>query len=85
MNGLTLVLYRVCGSVVRVGIPVKFKTAHDRIRQEVGSAKCIGPYGEKGVPWVCRKFGTSQQNIITPTIFFRPKLNFDSLTVCSFE
>ena len=78
-------LYWVCGLAVTAGIPVKFGTAHGRLRQELGSAKCIGAYGEKGVPRVCQKVGTSQQRNITPTIFLRPKQNFDSLTVCTLK
>ena len=64
---------------------MKFGTAHGRLRPVVGSAKCIGAYREKGVPWACRKFGTSQQKSITPTTFLRAKPNFDSLTICSLE
>ena len=40
-------------------IPVKFGTAHGESRPEVGSTKCIGACGEKGVPRVSRIFDTS--------------------------
>ena len=37
------------GLAVTARIPVNFGAAHGRSRPEVGSAKCIGAYGRKGV------------------------------------
>ena len=50
-------LYRVCGLAVTACIAVKFGTAHGRSRLGVGSAKCIGSYGRKGVPPAPCNFG----------------------------
>ena len=60
---------------------MKFDTAHGRTRPEVGSAKCIDVYGSGGVSRPSHIQGKSQQDIITPTHFLRPKHNFCSLTV----
>ena len=76
-------IYRVCGLAVTAGIAVKFGTAHGRSRPAVGSVKCIGSYGRKGVPPAPCIFGTSQQKMITPTELLRPIYNFYSLTICS--
>ena len=76
-------IYRVCGLAVTAGIAVKFGTMHGRSRPAVGSAKCIGSYGRKGVPPAPCIFGTSQQKMITPTALLRPIYNFYSLTICS--
>ena len=73
------------GWAVTAAIPVKFCTAHDRSRPEVGSGFPIEGYGRKGVPQPPRIFGTSEQKNITPTPFSRPKQNFFSLTVCTLE
>ena len=66
-------------------IAVNFGTAHGRWRPEVGSAKNIGACGRKGYAPAPPISGTSDDNIMTPTIFLRPKHNFFSLTVCSLE
>ena len=58
------------------GIAIKFGTAHGRSRPGVGSTKCIGSYGRKGVPPAPCIFGTSQQKNITPTELLRPIHNF---------
>ena len=76
-------IYRGCGLAVTAGITMKFGTAHGRSRPAVGSAKCIGSYGRKGVPPAPCIFGTSQQKMITPTERLRPIYNFYSLTICS--
>ena len=64
---------------------MKFGTAHGTSRPEVGSTKCIGACGRKGVAPAPRISGTSDENIMTPTIILRPKHNLFSLTVCSLE
>ena len=64
---------------------MKFGTAHGESRPEVGSMKRIGAIGQKGVPPAPRIFGTSEQQIITPTHILRPELNFFSLTVCRLD
>ena len=73
------------GCAITTRIPVNFGTgawqmanfgAHGKSRPEVGSAKCIGSYGRKGVTSSPRNFGTSLQKIITPTDFLRPIHNF---------
>ena len=71
------------GCAITARIPVNFGTADGKSRPEVGSAKCIGSYGRKGVTTSPRNFGTSLQKIITPTDFLRPIHNFYSLTICS--
>ena len=73
------------GCAITTGIPVKFDTAHGRSRPEVGSTKCIGACGEKGVPRVSRIFGTSSLKKTPPTNIFRTKQNFYTLTVCRLE
>ena len=73
------------GCAITAAIPVKIGAAHDRSRPEVGSAKCIGEYGRAVVSGPSRIFGKSEQNIITPTPFLRPKHNFYSLTVCNLD
>ena len=73
------------GCAITAGIPVKFGTAHGRPRPEVGSAKCIEAFGRKGVIPAPRIFGTSDEKMITPTVFLGPKHNFYSLTVCSLD
>ena len=70
------------GCAITAGIPVKFGTAHGRLRPEVGSAKCIGVCGKKGVPRVSPIFDTSDQKSTPPTVFLRTKQTFFSLTVC---
>ena len=57
------------GCAITMGIPVKFGTAHGRSRPEVGSAKCIGASGRKGVSQFSRGSGNSQQKMIVHTIF----------------
>ena len=44
------------GWYVTASIPVKFGTAHDGSRPEVGSTKRIDVYGRKGVTLAPRKF-----------------------------
>ena len=78
-----LELYRICGLAVTACIAVKFSTAHGRLRPAVGGVKCIGSYGRKGVPPAPCIFGTSQQEMVTPTELLRPIYNFYSLTICS--
>ena len=73
------------GCAITTRIAVKFSTAHGASRPEVGSTKHIGASGQKGVSPASRIFGTSEQNIITPTDILRPKLNFFSLTVCTLD
>ena len=51
------------GCAITAGIPVKFGTAHGRLRPEVGSTKCIGACGKKGVPQVSRIFGTNKTKL----------------------
>ena len=80
-----ILVYRVCGLAITAGIAVKFGTAHGRSRPAVGSVKCIGSYGRKGVPPAPCIFGTSQQKMITPTELLRPIYNFYSLTICSYD
>ena len=46
------------GWAFTAGIPVKFRIVHGKSIPEVGSAKCIGAYGRKGVPPVPQIFGT---------------------------
>ena len=82
-GGMHPLIYRVCGLAFTAGIAVKFGTAHGRSRPAVGSAKCIGSYGRKGVPPAPCILCTSQQKIITPTELLRPIYNFYSLTICS--
>ena len=78
-------VYRVCGLAVTACIAVKFGTAHGRSRPAVGSVKCIGSYGRKGVPPATCIYGTSQQKMIIPTELLRPIYNFYSLTICSLD
>ena len=73
------------GWAVSAAIPVKFGTAHDAPRPEVGSTKCIGAYGRKWVTPTPRFFCTSNQIIIPPTIFLRSIHDFFSLTVCNLD
>ena len=61
---------------------MKFGTAHGRPKPEVGSAKCIEAYGTKGVISAPRIFDTSDEKMMTPTVFLGPKHNFYLLTVC---
>ena len=67
------------------GIAVKFGTAHDRSRPEVGSGFRIDAYGRKRVSSFSRNFDTSQQKNTPPTDILRPIPNFYSLTVCRLE
>ena len=71
------------GWAITAGIPVKFVIAHGKSVPEVGSVKCIGAYGRKGVPPAPQIFGSSKQNMITPIDLLRPIHNFYSLTICS--
>ena len=73
------------GWAFRARIPVKFGTAHGRWRLEGGSAKCIEAYGRNGVNPAPRIFGTSDEKMMTPTLFLGPKHNFYSLTVCRLD
>ena len=61
------------GCAVTAAIPVKFGTAHGRSRPEVGSAKCLGASGKKGVSLFSQIFGTSDQKITPPTDILGPK------------
>ena len=45
----------------------------------------LKPMAEKGLPRPHEFFGTSDEKMITPTVFLGPKHNFYSLTVCSFD
>ena len=58
-------------------------TAHGKLGPEVGSTKRIDVYGRKGVSPAPRIFGTSDEKMMTPTVFLGSKHNFYSLTVCS--
>ena len=69
------------GLAMTVGIPIKFGTAHGKLRPEVGSVKCIGFYDRKGVFPSPRIFGASQQKTITHTDLFEPIHNFYSFTI----
>ena len=64
---------------------MKFGNAHGTSRPEVGSAKCIDVYAATGVPPFSLIFGTSEQKMMTPTMFLGPKQNFYSLTVCNLD
>ena len=64
---------------------MKFGTAHGRSEPEVGSTKRIEAYDRKGFPLAPRIFGTSDEEMMTPTVFFGPKHNFYSLTVCRLD
>ena len=50
-----MIVYRVCGLAVTAGIPVKFGTAHGRLRQELGSANALAPMGKRGFPGSTKK------------------------------
>ena len=76
-------LYRVCGLAVTADIPVKFGTAHGRLRPEVGSAKCIDVYGSGGVSRPSLVLGNSEQYTIDMFDILRTIHNFYSLTMCS--
>ena len=71
------------GWAVTAGIPVKFSTAHGRLRPEVGSTKCIDAYGSRQVLRPSLLISNSLQQITADTVILRPKHNFYSLTVCS--
>ena len=73
------------GCALTACIPVKFGTAHGRSRPEVGNGFRIDANSRKGVSPFSRIFGTSDQNIIPPTVFLGPIYNFFSLTVCRLE
>ena len=71
------------GLAVNAAIPVKLQTAHGRSQPKVGSTKRIDVSGNGGVSWNSLIIGTSDQKNIPPAIFWRPKQNFYSLTICS--
>ena len=72
------------GWAVTLGTPVKFGTAHRRSRPEFARTKCIDVYGSGVILWPYLICGTYNQKSIPSMMFLRPKLNFVSLTVCTF-
>ena len=70
---------------IMAGIPVKFGTAHGRLRPEVGSTKRIDVYGSGGFTQAPQIFVTFDQNTITLTDLLGSKYNFYSLTVCRLD
>ena len=71
------------GLAFTAGIPMKFRSAHGRLRPEVGSGFLIDGCARKWVPPSSRIFGTSDKEINPPTALLRPIQNLFSLTVCS--
>ena len=69
------------GWAITTAIPVKFGTAHGRLRPEVGSEKRIGVYGSGVVSRPSLICCTSDKKCITPTIFFEAQTKL-VLTYC---